>query len=62
MKKEENAYPEYRWEKWNIILISSEVHEKSERMGNKWHPVLKEKYLEALQKHRTFNENQETDE
>lgn len=51
------TYPEYRHEEWNVIIVSPEVHEKCERMGNEWHPTLQKLYLEALKEHRKFVEN-----
>lgn len=52
-------YPEHKWDKWNIILVRPDIHEKTERLGNNWHPIIEKRYLEALEKHRNFVENQE---
>lgn len=57
LKKE--TYPEYRYDFWNILIVSPAVHEKCERMGNQWDPILQKFYLAALEKHRKFVENQD---
>lgn len=56
LKKE--TFPQYRWEKWNIVILSPEMHGNAESDLDKV-PKVKELYLEALEKHKKIKEKYE---
>lgn len=58
LPKEENKFPEHRYDKWNIVIVSPFVHGQIEN-GVNIPLVIQKLYLEALERHRTFVENQE---
>lgn len=51
-------FSQYRHEKWNIILLSPTVHSNIEFGGMSKAPKVKKLYLELLEKHYNFAENQ----
>lgn len=50
---EKSIYPEYRWEIWNIKLVSQEVHEQW-HLDKKKCPKMYSYYLDMLEKYSNF--------
>lgn len=58
LPKEPNKFPQYRHKKWNIVLLSPQIHNQIEYNGMEKTPKVKQLYLELLEKHYNFVENQ----
>lgn len=58
LPKEDNKFPQYRHMKWNIILLSPRIHNMIETFGMSRTPKVHKLYLELLEKHYNFAENQ----